>query len=237
MHSLITAGYVLHRRPYRETSAIVDVLTADHGKMSFVAKGMQRHKSPLKALLQPLQLLRLEMSGRQPLKTLHSAEPLERSRKLAGKSLYSLFYMNEILERVLSSEEEVDGLFPLYHNTLEALANDSPIEPLLRIFEMQLLELLGYGIDCEFDSQQQDITDNDALYQFTPDNGFIPLANTMSRLNYVFKGKYILAIYNQQWDEQVLRDAKRLTRLALHPLLGGKPLKSKALFMKLELPK
>ena len=229
-----TQGYVLHRRSYRETSAIIDVITTDLGRISFVAKGMQRSKSPLKGLLQPMQLLHLSLSGRHSLKTLRTAEAVGKGVKLEGKALYSLFYVNELLERLLSQDAEIEGVFALYHHTLTSLAEGNPIEPVLRRFELLLLEQLGYGIDYTHDCNHDAIQNNDNLYQFTPDNGFIPLTEMTSRLNYVFKGKYIKAIQAGNWEPQVLRDAKRLTRLALHPLLGSKPLKSKSLFMKLE---
>lgn len=234
MNPIVTSGYVLHRRPYRETSAIVDVLTHDFGRMSFVAKGMQRNKNPNKGLLQPMQLLRLDMVCKNTLKTLRTVEPDGPLFKLQGRALYSLFYVNELLVRVLTDEMAIDGLFLSYHQLLQHLDNGHQIEPLLRQFELQLLEQLGYGVDYQHDCMGNEIVDDACFYQFIPDNGFMPLGKDVARANYTFEGRHLVAMSQGRWDAQALRAAKRLTRLAMHPLLGDKPLNSRKLFLNLE---
>lgn len=62
-------AYVLHRRPYREASYIVDFFTLEEGRVSAVAKGVKNSKSDKKSLLQPFQHLRLQLSGKSELKT------------------------------------------------------------------------------------------------------------------------------------------------------------------------
>ena len=50
-------AYVIHQRPYRDTSAIVEIFSEAHGRHALVAKGLKRPKSRLKGLIQPFQPL------------------------------------------------------------------------------------------------------------------------------------------------------------------------------------
>ena len=44
-----TVGFVLHAVPYQENSLLVDAITADFGRISFVARGAKSKRSSLKA--------------------------------------------------------------------------------------------------------------------------------------------------------------------------------------------
>ena len=55
-------AFVLHARPWRETSLLVEVLGNDHGRIGLVARGVQGPKRHvLRAALQPLQCIRLDV--------------------------------------------------------------------------------------------------------------------------------------------------------------------------------
>ena len=56
-------GYVLHHRPWRDTSRILDVFTREHGRLSLFARGVRGPKSRLASLLQPFRPLLLSWSG------------------------------------------------------------------------------------------------------------------------------------------------------------------------------
>ena len=50
-------AYVLHARPWRETSLLVEVLSAEHGRVGLLARGVHGPKrQALRAALQPLQI-------------------------------------------------------------------------------------------------------------------------------------------------------------------------------------
>ena len=69
-----TAGFVLHSYPFRETSLIIESWTAEHGRVALVARGARRPRSALRGLLQPFTPLLLSWSGKQELRTLHTAQ-------------------------------------------------------------------------------------------------------------------------------------------------------------------
>ena len=63
-------AFVLHTYPYRETSLIVEALTATHGRIALVARGAKRPRSELRGVLQAFQPLPLSWAGSGELKTL-----------------------------------------------------------------------------------------------------------------------------------------------------------------------
>ena len=51
------SAFVLHTYPYRETSLIVEAMTAEFGRVAMVARGAKRPRSELRGLLQAFQPL------------------------------------------------------------------------------------------------------------------------------------------------------------------------------------
>ena len=52
-------GFVLHQRPFRNTSQLVDCLTSQYGRVGLVARGSRRSSRGQRAFLQPFVPLRL----------------------------------------------------------------------------------------------------------------------------------------------------------------------------------
>src|SRR5258705_7493560 len=67
-------AFVLHTFAYRETSVIVEAITADYGRVAMVARGAKRPRSEMRGLLQGFQPLLLSWAGQQELKTLVKVE-------------------------------------------------------------------------------------------------------------------------------------------------------------------
>lgn len=228
-------GYVLHRRPYRETSLIVDFFTLQQGRVSAVAKGARGAKSDRRSLLQPMQSLSFELSGRSNLRNLGRLESKERSLGLQHYALYCAFYLNEVLNRALPEAEPFVRLFQQYELSLSNLLTQSEqaaslieLEPILRNFELTLLEELGYAPDFLFDSQNEAEIKADKSYTLLNDVGF---CEASPHQPHAISGVSILDIYHQHWNKESLAAAKRISRIALRPILGDKPIKSRELFM------
>ncbi|MEC7605463.1 MAG: DNA repair protein RecO, partial [Pseudomonadota bacterium] len=119
MNSRITLqpAYVLHRRPFRNTSLLVDLFTLDFGLIRAVAKGARRQKSRSRALLQLFQPLLVSVSGKGEVKTLTSVESNVSALRLQGVRLLSGLYVNELLSRLLQNQEEHAGLYESYRET------------------------------------------------------------------------------------------------------------------------
>lgn len=222
-------GFVLHRREYSESSLLVDFFTENHGWITLLAKGARRSRSPLKALLQPFTPLLLAWSGKGDLKTLTKVESAALTLPMNTYSLYSGFYVNEILVRILENHTAYPELFQHYLRCLTQLAtHPEAVEPSLRTFEFRLLQAVGYGVDFTHCLATGDGVDPQMCYQFHKNEGFIA---SLLQNNYSFLGADLLAFDRLDFSEKSTQQAaKRFTRLALKPYLGSAPLKSRELF-------
>ncbi|MTI14119.1 DNA repair protein RecO [Sansalvadorimonas verongulae] len=227
--------WVLHTRPFKETSLLVDLLTWDHGKVSVVANGARgsaskRGKPRRGQLLQPFAELLVGWSGKTELKNLKALEQ-QRVHALTGQRLFSGLYANELLQRLLQPWQPVDGVPELYQWLLEHLASDTSLESVLRLFEKQLLDCLGYGLPLGFAAGSGGVMSPDASYRYDPENGFWPLGKPPAGPVFnCFSGKTLLELADGQVSEESLPELKRLMRMAIQPLLGEKPLQSRELF-------
>lgn len=218
-------AYFLHTRPYRETSLLVDAFTAESGLVSGVMRGGRGSKKTSLQLFQPMML---ELAGKGDLKTIRQAEPAGMALLLQGVNLFSAFYVNELLVRLLPKEEVQTSFFAMYGELLANLASSQAPALLLRRFELELLEVLGYAIDFAHDSETDDVVRAEQFYHYQPERGFFPvLAN-----HALTRGSVLLQIAegNLQ-DSEPARIAKQVNRLALAHLLGPRPLKSRELFL------
>lgn len=139
---------MLHASAWRETSLIVQVFTRDHGNVAMVAKGAKRPYSALRPVLAAFQPLIVSWTGAGEVKTLTRAE-LAGVRSLAGRSLMSAWYMNELLLRLLPREDPHPVLYDAYDAALLALEDGASAASSLRRFEWTLLEETGYGMGGE----------------------------------------------------------------------------------------
>src|SRR5690348_2325781 len=111
----LTPAYILHHRPYRDTSRILEVLTREHGRLSLFARGVRGPKAKLSSVLQPFQLLLLSWSGRGEAAQLTGAESADHSPTPPGVSLMASFYLNELLMKLTTRHDPLPALFDDYH--------------------------------------------------------------------------------------------------------------------------
>ena len=156
-------AFVLQSTPWRETSLILKAFTKDHGIVTMVAKGAKRPYSGLRAALMVFQPLLLSWSGSGEVKTLIQAE-VASINVMPGSVLMSGWYMNELLLKLLASEDAHQNLFNAYAQALGELASlDSSARGreaaiVLRRFEWTLLREIGYGLsgpEPDFADQSQ----------------------------------------------------------------------------------
>ncbi|MBQ0535992.1 DNA repair protein RecO [Providencia huaxiensis] len=222
-------AFVLHSRPYSETSLLLDFFTEGEGKIRLLAKGARRNRSPLRGCLQPFTPLLIRWSGKGEIKTLINADPVSLALPLTGTVLYSGLYLNELTARVLEFGTPYSALFFDYLSCLQILAaSEHTPEFALRRFELALLSYLGYGVDFLHCAGSGEPVSDTMTYRYREEKGFIG-SLVVDQLS--FTGKQLKALASREFpDTDTLKAAKRFTRLALKPYLGGKPLKSRELF-------
>jgi len=224
-------AYILHTRPYRDTSLLIDFLTPDFGRITAVARGVRKNKTPKRQLLNPFSRLLICWQGKTDMKLLTSFESDNHFLTLTENHLYSGFYLNELLVRLLPEMDRHNGLYFAYEQSLDALRNKHDIEPLLREFEFRLLAELGYGLDFSEDARNGCAIETQGFYECHVQEGFFSAAADIPE-QFLLKGEWLLAIAAGDYTDPATRlAAKHLSRRMLKPLLGSRPLNSRLLFI------
>ncbi|QPL44664.1 DNA repair protein RecO [Halomonas sp. A40-4] len=215
-------AFLLHRRPYRETSALVDLLTLHHGRIRAVAQGGQRPTSKSRQRLQPFTPLLVTWRGERELKRLNLMESRGATALLAGEGLLCGFYANEIATRLLPLELPAGNVFAFYTALLEALPMPAARALALRRYEWSLLEVLD--ATPRFCTPDGGALDPQAQYRFdAASRAFIPAAKGLD-------GRTLRYIDQHDWQEPTLANAlKAVMRAALAPHLGTTALRSREL--------
>lgn len=211
----LAPAYILHHRPYRETSRILDVLTRDYGRLTLFARGVRGPKPKLAAALQPFTPLLVSWSGRGEAAQLTGAELAGESVSVPAAVLMSAFYLNELLLKLTWHHDALPPVFDAYHGALVELKGGLAAAPVLRIFEKRLLEALGFGLDLTG-------VDPDAHYQYRPHQG---ICRASAELEDSLPGGSLIELAHERMESPgALDDARRLLRLAIDHCLEGRPL-------------
>ena len=217
--------FLLHQRSYGETSIIADVFTQKSGKISLIAKGAKKPKSKFFGYLVPFQKLKITYSGRSELKTLTSIDrDLASNSNTFSKVSYSLLYINELLMKLLPKDAKHEELFVLYNEFLKKINKNNNLEISLRHFELDLLDMLGYGFDYDSEIDSNETIEAELSYVFVSERGFRK-SNSSS-----FKGKDILSIKKRKLEDVPLKHLKEITTKAIGICLEGKDLTSRKIF-------
>lgn len=224
-------AYVLHLRPYRDTSAIVELFTEHYGRIALVARGIRTNKNSKRQLLSPFHALLISFQGSSDLKLLTHVESSQAGYFFSGIRLYSAMYLNELIVRLLPEMDAHPHLFEHYQSALNALHAGEELEPLLRRFEFSLLQELGYSISFTHQANHNDLIVADVVYACDLEQGFFEINPDSGHYPLSIRGEDILAIACSDYQlDSTRRAAKSLSRFLLKPLLGNKPLKSRELF-------
>ena len=217
--------FLLHQRSFGETSIIADVFTQKSGKISFIAKGAKKPKSKFFGYLVPFQKLKITYSGRSELKTLTSIDrDLASNSNTFSKVSYSLLYINELLMKLLPKDAKHEELFVLYDEFLKKINKNNNLEISLRHFELDLLDMLGYGFDYDSEIDSNEPIEAELSYVFVSERGFRK-SNSSS-----FKGKDILSIKKRKLEDVPLKYLKEITTKAIGICLEGRDLTNRKIF-------
>lgn len=223
-------AYVLHSRAYRETSLLLDIFSRDFGRTALVARGARRPKSRSRNVLQPFRPLLLSWSSRGELGTLTGSEQVAAPPMLQGEPLYCGLYISELMIRFLHRGDPHPELFERYRSTLAGLSVSDTVQPLLRVFEKQLLETVGYGLMLEQESGSGRPVRAEALYQYRPGLGPVRISSGDEKHPELLSGEALLALQAEKIERHHQSALRRLMRDVIAFHLGEKPLRSQGLF-------
>lgn len=220
-------AFLLHRRIYRETSLLLDVLTPDYGSLRLIAKGVLRSRGSRFAVLQPFVPLSVSWAGRSELPVMCAAESRDPAVNLERKALFCGLYMNELLLRLLPVHDPQPGIFLIYEKSLRRLGRGEAPDETLRFFELALLDQIGYGLALQHEIASGAQVQRDKFYVYLVEKG--PLESPAGAD--AIRGATLLGLRDGHLPGPVeLNEAKRLMRRVLNHHLGGRPLKSRELF-------
>jgi DNA repair protein RecO (recombination protein O) len=230
MRIVSEAAYVLHARPWRETSLLVEVLSETRGRLGLVARGVQGpRRHVLRAALQPLQHIRFEGVQRGELAQLHRAEAIDAAPQLPQDAMLASFYIHELLLRLAPREDAHSELYALYGTVRERLRRAEPLAWTLRRFERDLLEALGSGFDLSRDGDDVPI-DAAARYRIDPEHGARRVLSERvdgGERDHAATGRALLSLAADRMPvAEDLAGLRRALRSVLSHHLGGRGLKS-----------
>jgi DNA repair protein RecO (recombination protein O) len=224
-------AFVLHRRPYRETSWLLEIFSRDHGRIGLVARAARQSRPRGGHILEPARELLLSWTLRGDLGQLGQVETASPARGLGGEQLLSALYLNELLLRLTTRHDPHPLLFDHYRTAIHGLVSVPGSAIPLRRFEKHLLQELGYGLNLERDSEGEPIR-AETCYDYRIGQGACPAHGDASEL--AIRGDILLALREDRLEEgHSRREAKLLLRAALRSHLGQKPLRTPELFRSL----
>ena len=219
---LLAPGYILHHRPYRDTSRILEVLVRDHGRLTLFARGVRGPKPRFGGVLQPFGLLLLSFHAGREAGQLTGAESAESAPPLPAGSLMAGFYLNELLLKLTTRHDPIPEIFEDYRSSLSGLRAGGRVEAVLRLFEKRLLEAVGYGVDLTSEARTGKGIEQQGFYRFVASEGLIPASERDAD---AVAGGSILALAQEELgDGRELEDARKVLKAALAERLEGKEL-------------
>ena len=241
-------AFVLHRYDWSESSLILDVFTREQGRLAVAAKGAKRPYSQLRSVLLPFQRIHMSL-GRLPagegageVQTLRSADWAGGAAMLTGAALFSGFYLNELLMKLLARHDPHAALFDAYAQTLPVLAvgEDPRVESALRAFELTLLKEVGVLPDLSQVTLTQQPVRPAQLYVLLPEAGVAtPRAgdteltgDALTHLQAALEHGSLAAL--QQACSPVLQALKSQLRALLHYHVGSAPLRTRQVMLDLQ---
>jgi DNA repair protein RecO (recombination protein O) len=248
----LDAFYVLHHRPWRDSSRMLEVLTQEHGRLTLFARGVRGPRARLASILQPFRPLLGSWHGRGDTGQLVHAElaPETEGRVMGvpAPALMSAYYLNELVIKLSVRADPQPQLYALYEQSLGQLTDTSAgLEATLRGFELRLLEVLGYGLAFDNEAREGGAIDAHAYYHFHPEHGFVATSSNagarssdgarwregaqssgLTSADGAVSGALLQAIAREDWTQPgALEQARRILRAALDHVLEGRELRTR----------
>jgi len=176
-------AYVLHHYDWSESSLILDLYTREQGRLAVAAKGAKKPHSNFRSVLLPFQRIQVSLSGaaardeasNSEVQSLRAAEWGGGAAMLTGAALFSGYYLNELLMKLLARHDPHPHLFDAYALALTALgaAEETSTQSALRAFELTLLQQTGVLPDLSVVTPTQQPVQPGRGYGVLPDAGVV----------------------------------------------------------------
>ena len=212
----MATGVVLHVRPLRERSRLLETLTLETGRRTVVGYGRLGQ-------LRPFTLFALHWREHPDLPRLSEADELQ-AFALEGKMLVCGLYLNELALKLFPRDAPVGETLPALLLAYAALEQGEAPEQVLRRAEWALLSEIDSGLVA----LSGQCLDSDARYRYLPDAGLVPSA--LSAVGRSVSGRCLQALAgNHPVPEDLVREARDFMRGLIEIHLRGQEILSRLL--------
>lgn len=253
MRNQALIGYILHQAAYGESRSLIYLFSQELGMIH----GLGKKNLPL---FLPISLF---ATGKKSLKTFSQSQLGAKITTLTGQGLFAGLYLNEILVKLLPFEEPMPAIWHAYQHTIDQIAAlfipattdsahgvDQPealtlLKFLLRQFEHQLFDELGYGVDIHHDSLGNAFIPTQT-YRYRLQQGFVPMvSDDMARhvtgqmlkqwQQWLTTPRQFISDYQQQPSQakHLLNQMSHSYRMVIDDLLNYQTLQSRELWRQL----
>jgi DNA repair protein RecO (recombination protein O) len=229
MRVQLQQAYCMHARRYRESSRIVEMLTPEYGLVSCLGHSSKKKNASVDLLFTPLLI---SWSGRGDLFTLTHAESVSAKQVSAPAVSIMGMYLNELILKLVPKSSPSKEIFELYKSVMQLLEKSDSQEKVLRLFEIELLELVGHGLSLDKEIDHETPILEDRFYRY--DVGLGP-ARVSCKIDTrentawnVIKGSTLIGLQSPlSMNTSCLSEAKRLMRGVINWHLDGRSLHSR----------
>lgn len=151
MNSVSTLAYVLKTQPYKEKDRLVFAYTKEFGRMTLIAKGVNKMESKNASSLQELSLVEVMMIPKKGISTLLKASNVEFYRHIK-EDLTLQVYASYIMEYIYKSELEnkpSEKLFDSLYKAMKSLNEGTSFLLIYSLFNLEMLERNGITIEVD----------------------------------------------------------------------------------------
>jgi DNA repair protein RecO (recombination protein O) len=209
-------GVVLHVRPLRERSRLLDLLTRETGRRTVVGYGSLGQ-------LRPFTLFALHWREHPDLPRLSEADDLQ-AFTLEGRVLVCGLYLNELALKLFPRDAPVGDTLPALLEAYAALEHGEAPDQVLRRAEWAFLSEIDSGL-VALSGQR---LDPDARYRYLPDSGLVPSSG--SAVGNSVSGRCLqLLAEKHAVPESLAREARDFMRSLIAIHLQGQEILSRLL--------
>lgn len=220
-------AYLLHRRPFRETSSLLEVLTPEYGRVGLVYRGGRRSAGRREGV-QPFSALRVSWSGRGELYTLTAIEMMKAYTVFAPTRILCGLYVNELIMGLVPRQSPGGVLYSSYERVMGSLGRVDDMEPELRRFEVALLGAVGYGLQLDCEGGTGAPLSPERWYRYDNEQGPVPCRAQGPQ---AISGRALLRLRSGAVDDPDSKaEIKRLLRRVLEHHLQGRKVRSREIF-------
>ena len=166
-------AYVLNRRPFRDSSLLLDIFSEEFGRICCVARPAKKRGKVLKGHTEPFRYLHIQWIGKGDVQTLTEADERGRHEIPASELMLGL-YINELVLMFTQQHEPHPELFNAYKYTLHKIGDAQINQQILMRFELFLLQNLDYSIAVDKTPEEfKSLIHSNSHFYFSKEEGLL----------------------------------------------------------------